>query len=422
MKMVKSLLLGTAAGLVAMSGAQAADLPVKAKPVQYVKICSLYGAGFYYVPGTDMCLKIGGWVRQYITWNANGSLTNGALVLNTQTRGTTDWGTRTRGYITADARNQTEYGTVRSYIAVGLSAGGAGSAADVAAGSGPGFSANRAFIQFAGFTFGLSQSFYDFYSAPATSFFGGAINPSSDTGDGGKVVTGYTAQFGNGFSASIAAEGRRDIGVINANTIDHTGSSTSAASTLFLVRRRSHRKKLRSGRISWPTCGSTSPGVPRRSWALSMMPAAATTETTHVATFGNPSTVVGWAVGAGAKILTPFIGQGDYFQFQVNYTQGASGYSNDGAVTYSDDARQRWRQCRLRHYVGWRLWRSSWRPATSVQLTTSWGVNAAYEHNGTRTGRRRSTAPTSPRATTTRPMRCCAWLRTQAQRDTRRYR
>ena len=140
------------------------------------------------------------------------------MVLNTQTRGTTDWGTRTRGYITADARNQTEYGTVRSYIAVGLSAGGAGSAADVAAGSGPGFSANRAFIQFAGFTFGLSQSFYDLYSAPATSFFGGAINPSSDTGDGGKVVTGYTAQFGNGFSASIAAEGRRDMGVINANT------------------------------------------------------------------------------------------------------------------------------------------------------------------------------------------------------------
>src|SRR3974377_2190188 len=102
MKMVKSLSLGTAGGLVAMSGAQAADLPVKAKPVQYVKICSLYGAGFYYVPGTDMCLKIGGWVRQYIMWNANGSLTNGPLGgVNTQTRGTTDWGTRPRRHITA---------------------------------------------------------------------------------------------------------------------------------------------------------------------------------------------------------------------------------------------------------------------------------------------------------------------------------
>ena len=63
MKMVKSLLLGSAAGLVALTGAQAADLPVKAKPVQYVKICSLYGAGFYYILGTDMCIKVGGWVR-----------------------------------------------------------------------------------------------------------------------------------------------------------------------------------------------------------------------------------------------------------------------------------------------------------------------------------------------------------------------
>ena len=47
MKMVKSLILGSAAGLVAMSGAQAADLPVKAKAVEYVRICSLYGAGFF---------------------------------------------------------------------------------------------------------------------------------------------------------------------------------------------------------------------------------------------------------------------------------------------------------------------------------------------------------------------------------------
>ena len=73
MKMVKSLLLGTAAGLVAVAGAQAADLPVKAKPVQYVKICSLYGAGFYYIPGTDTCLKVGGEVRVEADFNASGS-------------------------------------------------------------------------------------------------------------------------------------------------------------------------------------------------------------------------------------------------------------------------------------------------------------------------------------------------------------
>ena len=63
MTKIKSLLLGTAAGLLAVGGAQAADMPVKAAPVQYVKICSLYGDGFYYIPGTDTCLKMGGYVR-----------------------------------------------------------------------------------------------------------------------------------------------------------------------------------------------------------------------------------------------------------------------------------------------------------------------------------------------------------------------
>ena len=63
MKLVKSILLGSVAGLVAVTAAQAADLPVKAKAVEYVKVCSLYGAGFYYMPGTDTCLKVGGYVR-----------------------------------------------------------------------------------------------------------------------------------------------------------------------------------------------------------------------------------------------------------------------------------------------------------------------------------------------------------------------
>ena len=72
MKMVKSLLLGSAAGLVAVAGAQAADLPVKAKPVEYVKICTLYGEGFYYIPGSDTCIKLGGYVRADYGWNVSG--------------------------------------------------------------------------------------------------------------------------------------------------------------------------------------------------------------------------------------------------------------------------------------------------------------------------------------------------------------
>ena len=62
MKNFKSLILGSAAGMLAVAGAQAADLPVKAKPVEYVKVCSAYGAGFYYIPGTDICLRVGGYI------------------------------------------------------------------------------------------------------------------------------------------------------------------------------------------------------------------------------------------------------------------------------------------------------------------------------------------------------------------------
>jgi Porin subfamily len=59
----RRLLLGGFAVLIVTVGAQAAELPVKAKPVEYVRICSLYGAGFYYLPGTQTCLKVGGFVR-----------------------------------------------------------------------------------------------------------------------------------------------------------------------------------------------------------------------------------------------------------------------------------------------------------------------------------------------------------------------
>jgi len=328
-----------------------------------VKICSLYGAGFYYVPGTDMCLKIGGWVRQYILYNANGSLTNGAMVANTQTRGTTDWGTRTRGYITADARNQTEYGTVRSYIAVGLSAGSIGSAADVEAGSAPGFSANRAFIQFAGFTFGLSQSFYDLYSSPATSFYGGLINPSSDTGDAGKVVTAYTAQFGGGWSASLSAEGQRNTDVIG---------PPSAYSTLALPTTQQEAAKwpdvVANVRLDGPWGAAQIMGA--------VHDASASYYGTTTPT-GHPSNVVGWAIGGGVKINFPSIGAGDYFQAQVNYSQGASGYENaSGAGLYS------MYNGGVGGTYGFGIMSDGvYALGGSVELTTSWGVNAAYEHH-----------------------------------------
>ena len=90
MKMVKSLLLVSAAGLVAASGAQAADLPVKAKPVEYVKVCSLYGAGFYYVPGTDICLKVGAYFRAEYAGELHGQVSKTADADDAHPRGRID--------------------------------------------------------------------------------------------------------------------------------------------------------------------------------------------------------------------------------------------------------------------------------------------------------------------------------------------
>ena len=210
MKMVKSLLLGSAAGLVAVTAGQAADLPVKAKPVEYVKVCSLYGAGFYDMPGTDMCIKIGGWVRtEFVYGQVNGSLTWGPFNGNANNRGSTSEAFRARGYITADAREQTAYGTARAYIDVGINTNDAGLQVGNLA-----LSSNRAFLQWAGLTTGLTQSFYDFYSVPAASFRGGYY-PASDTGDPGWLVIGYTAQLGNGLSATISTEARRTTQIVN---------------------------------------------------------------------------------------------------------------------------------------------------------------------------------------------------------------
>src|ERR1700675_1439448 len=116
MKMVKSLILGSAAGLIAMSGAQAADLPVKAKAVEYVRICSLYGAGFFYIPGTDTCIKLGGYLRADTTFN--GSIQDQPAWsgdLGQQNRYRDYLATRARLALTVDTRTATEYGVVRTF-------------------------------------------------------------------------------------------------------------------------------------------------------------------------------------------------------------------------------------------------------------------------------------------------------------------
>jgi hypothetical protein len=370
MKTGKSLLLGSAAGLIAITGAQAADMPVKAKPVDYVKVCSLYGVGFYYIPGTDMCIKIGGWVRAEYTYGANGNIAWGWANGNVNNRTTNNSVWRSRGYITADARSQTEYGTVRGYLAVGLSTNNVGFD-----GAGNTFSANRAFIQWAGFTFGLSQSFFDFYSTPATSYWGSF--PASDTGDGGWMVAGYTAQFGNGFSGTIAAEMRRTTQIINTNN----PVAGQYAPGPFVG--------VGAGQYG----GFQSPDVVAnirvdQVWgSAQIMGALHQVNATYYSTVsgpaipanGHPADKMGFAVGAGIKLNAPMIGPGDFLQAQVNYARGALRYvfqtpnTNWGKVHGADEG---FGTLTDAVYGG----TIAGGTATNLELTTAWNVNAAYEH------------------------------------------
>ncbi|HUC52115.1 MAG TPA: porin [Xanthobacteraceae bacterium] len=390
MKMVKSLLLGTAAGLVAVTAGQAADLPVKAKPVEYVKVCSLYGAGFYYMPGTDLCLKIGGWVRAEAVWGTNGNFAWGPFNGNQNSRATNNLAFRGRGYITADAREQTAYGTARGYIAVGVSTNDVG--LNTAANQ---FSANRAFVQFAGITAGISQSFYDYYSVPATSYSGDF--GASDTGDPGWTVFGYTAQLGNGMSATLAVEQRRTTQIIDASGLAVSGAAGSAA----------------AGNINIGGFTTTIPGVSANNGAYGgmqmgdivgnirldqawggaqIMGALHDVNATYYSSAvgggpaagfpvsGHPGDSWGWAAGAGLRLNFPMIGQGDYLQTQVNYTEGAARYvmftpdSNWGKQNGSQIAYGVLSDCVYGGIV-------SAGTSTGCQLTTAWGFNAAYEHH-----------------------------------------
>ena len=200
MKMVKSLLLGGAAGLAAIAGAQAADLPVKAKPVEYVKVCSLYGQGFFYIPGTDTCIKIGGWVRydQYFSSGGSGSPFNSGGAGRNDSFDSQDYGTRARTLVSFDVRTQTEYGVLRSYYRSGFDL----TTNQQATG---GIYTERAFVQFAGFTFGKTQSYFDF-AAHAWSYSAGYAGAGPDTAGYGRNLVAYEATLGNGVSFTLAAE------------------------------------------------------------------------------------------------------------------------------------------------------------------------------------------------------------------------
>ncbi|MDI4238942.1 porin [Bradyrhizobium sp. Arg237L] len=347
----RTLILGTAAGLMAISGAQAADLPVKAKAVEYVKVCSLYGAGFWYIPGTDTCMKIGGYLRVDTTFNGGPQgqpAWNGDLGQDNRYRDY--FATRARMALTFDTRTSTEYGTVRTFMQGDFqfsTLGGSTFNPNSINGSlpvagaqlldtpGGGYVAvEYIFIQFAGFTFGKSSSAY------ATPWQGFPGNNSSFLMGGQNTDTGvnniqYTAQFGNGVSASIGLD---DPAVWDRTTIYNLSLPLNAtlnsgnayagvrspdvvgnvrldqAWGLFQISAAAHEVSASYNTLN--AAGAPAGGVG--------LPGAAPTAASELS--GHPDDSWGYATMVGVNIKNIPTGPGDDIKFDASYAKGATKY------------------------------------------------------------------------------------------------
>jgi hypothetical protein len=357
MKVMKSLLLGSAASLVVAAGAQAADLPVKAKAVEYVKICSAYGAGFYYIPGTDVCLRVGGYVRAdyYIHERAGAPFTTAATVgaEGQYTRDDNGMTFRARGVVILDARTNTAYGTLRAYIAAGATYDTDAAGQSVTGAISTAFVQNpnqinytpyveRAFIQFAGFTFGFTQSFYDF---PGGYLYGGSLAIPLRW----LPVLSYTAQFGNGISGTLSLEdatarragieGSDQDGGGTAGTGNIASANTSVCNTATLASAAGSFTFQRGGNCYGGQYIPDIVGNIRvdQAWGSAQVQAALHELRVNAgfrtipggsATVDNRSW--GYAFGGGVEIKTPMWAPQDTVTLQANWTKGAADYTGFG--------------------------------------------------------------------------------------------
>jgi hypothetical protein len=195
---LKSLLFGSAAAIAAGTGAQAADLPT-VEPVEYVRICDAFGTGFYYIPGTDTCIKIGGRVRA-----------ESHFVDSDPDPGEdfNHWTSRARGAVKLDGRTQTEIGLIRAYIEYQFTVGPVGpgqtnSSADTY--SGTDTNLNHAYIQIINdwgtYTAGHTGSFFDIFGSNT---YGTRVAIDDPTGE--STLFAWTFAAGNGFSFTVSAE------------------------------------------------------------------------------------------------------------------------------------------------------------------------------------------------------------------------
>jgi hypothetical protein len=373
MKLVKSLLLGSAAGLVAAVSAQAADLPSrKAAPAEFVRVCSAYGAGFFFIPGTETCLRLSGRVRAEY------------LVGETFSRNDDTYGFRARGRMNMDARTQTGFGTLRTFISfemtisngtygrgvnstgpsvfTGARNGGAG---------GQSTNLNAAFVQFAGITAGRAQSFFDFY---ADAINWGPIRGSDTVLN----LLAYTASFGGGFSATLSLEDRAEreqysagLPVVGPGGVIYNGATRAYAGQDYpdLV------AALRFEQ-SW--------GVIQLSGALHQVKTGSTVFTAAgpVAPIGTGrSDKMGFALQGGVRLNLPMIAPGNQLWLQAAYAEGAISYLGFGGAgagsTWGANSRVGELNVANSDYT--------LDPFGRTRLSKGWAISAAFQHNWTPT-------------------------------------
>ncbi|MFN7167085.1 MAG: porin [Pannonibacter sp.] len=271
-----------AAGLMATSvgatGAMAADLPVAPEPVDYVRVCDAFGTGFFYIPGTETCLRVSGRVRAEYRFNNFGDKPNNWA------RAANGTSTRARGYIRLDARTNSEYGLVRSYIDMYMQRDSTGSA----------YALDQAFIQFGNFTFGRTQSMFDFWTGYSYGNFHTVYT------DYKTWLASYTAAFGNGMSATLSVED----GTTRRWNLVGGGDAYAGHRYPDLVA----NLRIEQG------------------WGSAQI-MAALHDVRYVGKGAKGD--VGYAIGAGVQLNVPVFGATDNIALQAVYADGASGYVQD---------------------------------------------------------------------------------------------
>ena len=206
MTLIKSLMLGSAAGIVAIASAQAADLPTKkgAPAAQYVKICTITAGGApitgFVLPGSDTCLRISGYITgQFEAGNLKNAATVAGVTPNS-TNGRDSFGWTTRGNLTLDAVSNTAAGPLLGHVEYQFNH---GVGFDNAGTGGSDGGLNRAYVTWAGITAGKANSFFSFTGGGQA--WANIFSPDRQ-GFNQPDLLAYTASFGGGFSATVSIE------------------------------------------------------------------------------------------------------------------------------------------------------------------------------------------------------------------------